>query len=179
MPAVVTATVRPLGRLLGSAFVVASLCLVAFIGVGPRVLPYRTETLLSGSMRPGMPEGSVVVVTRKAATRVRVGDVLAYQIPVKNRRVVTHRVVKVLVAGPHPVIQTQGDANNTPDPWIARLEESTVWQARFAVPRLGRVIQVLRGDVVHALAVAVAPLLLLSFLLLEIWRPPAAAAEPG
>jgi signal peptidase len=176
MPAVVIAIVRPVGRLLGSAVVIASLCLLAFIGIGPHVLPYRTETLLSGSMRPGMPEGSVVVVTRKAATRIRVGDVLAYQIPVENHRVVTHRVVKVLEAGPRPVIQTQGDANNTPDPWIARLEESTVWQARFAIPRLGRVVQALRGSFLHVIALTVAPLLLLSLVLLEIWRTPEAAA---
>jgi signal peptidase len=176
MPVVVFATVRPLGRLLSTAVVVVSLGLLAFIGVGPHVLPYRTETMLSGSMRPGMPEGSVVVLTRKPAMRIRVGDALAYQIPVENHRVVTHRVVRIVEAGPHPVIQTQGDANNTPDQWIARLGESTVWQARFAIPRLGRVINVLRGDAVHTLALTVAPILLLCLVLLEIWRPPDAAA---
>ena len=176
VPAVIIAIGRPLRAVLGSAVVAASLSLLAFIGVGPHVLGYRTETLLSGSMRPGMPEGSVVTLRRKEATQIRVGDVLAYQIPVENHRVVTHRVVKILVSGPHPVIQTQGDANNTPDQWIARLEESTVWQARFAIPRLGRVINVLRGPIVHRLGLTIAPLLLLCLVLLEIWRPPRAAA---
>jgi signal peptidase len=142
------------------------------LGIGPHTGWYRTVTVLSGSMRPAMPEGSVAVITPERPDQVRVGQVITYQVPVGDRRIITHRVVAVVEGegGQHPVIQTQGDANDAPDPWLARIDGATAWRTRFAVPGLGRVISWLRSPAMHTGAVRVVPAMLAVVWLAAIWR---------
>ena len=107
-------------------------CLLA-LGLGPRTGWYRTLTVLSGSMTPRIPVGSVVVVTPESPTKVQVGQVVTYQIPVLDHHVISHRVVKVISGGDHPVLQTKGDANAAPDPWTFQVTDPTVWHVRAGV----------------------------------------------
>jgi signal peptidase len=123
-----------LALLLASA--VASLL---FLGVGPRTGRYRTLTVLTGSMAPHFPPGSLVVDTPEPVGHVRPGQVVTFHAPTAGRQVVTHRVTRVL-ADPgtaQPVVETKGDANPVGDGWDARLEGGTAWRARFAVPYVG------------------------------------------
>ena len=150
---------------------VLSLAAFMVLAIGPRTGRYQVATVLSASMRPTMPEGSMVLITPMAARDVRVGDVVTYQIPVEDRRVVTHRVVEVLEGGDQPVIRTQGDANDTPDPWTARLAAGPLWKVRTALPRLGYGVKALRAPAVQRLCVLVLPLVMCVIWLGEIWRP--------
>ena len=141
------------------------------VGVGPRTGRYATLTVLSGSMRPGIPEGSIVVVTPQRPDQVRVGQILTYAVPEGDHRVVSHRVIEVVRGGDRPVIRTQGDANNAPDPWLAEVDDDTVWQVRYSVPYVGQMINWLRQPVVHRITVMVVPALLAVVWLVDIWRP--------
>ncbi len=120
------------------------------LAVGPHVFGYRTATMLTGSMSPLINPGDVVVTVPKAANEVAVGDIISYHIPVEDHRVETHRVVEVTqdVNGRLAVV-TKGDANNGKDPWVATLEDDTVWQTQAVIPHLGSVIQALRGPLVQ------------------------------
>ena len=82
----------------------------------PRVSGATPYTILTGSMRPDLPPGSLAVVKPVAVDQIRVGSVITYQLESGRRLVVTHRVVSVgyTVAG-EPVFRTQGDANNAVD----------------------------------------------------------------
>ena len=127
-------------------------CLLAFLGlaVGPHLLGYRTSTMLTGSMEPGISPGDVVVTVPKPASEVEVGDVISYHIPVEDHRVETHRVVKVLHQRDGSIaIRTQGDANENVDPWTATLEGDEVWEMKAVVPKLGAVIRVFRSPAVQ------------------------------
>jgi signal peptidase len=85
--------------------------------VAPRVMGASTYTILTGSMRPGMPPGTVVVIKPAAADHIGVGDVVTYQIHSGDPTVATHRVRTVSVAlNGDTSFVTQGDANNAPDP---------------------------------------------------------------
>jgi signal peptidase len=129
---------------------VACLLTFAFLAVGPHVLGYRTSTMLTGSMEPGISPGDVVVTTAKPTSEVEVGDVLTYHIPVEDHRVETHRVVEVLHHRDGSVaIRTQGDNNDDVDPWTATLQGDEVWEMRAVVPKLGSVIRVLRSPAVQ------------------------------
>ncbi|HWC12726.1 MAG TPA: signal peptidase I [Acidimicrobiales bacterium] len=155
-----------------------TLALVAFawlafvaLGLGPRTGLYQTVTVLTGSMAPNIPEGSIVVITPLQPRQVRVGDVLTYSIPVEDQRVVTHRVVEVLEGDEHPVVRTQGDANDGPDPWVARMEEGPLWKVRAVLPKGGHAIHTLRQPLARRICVLVLPLVVCAMWLREIWFP--------
>jgi signal peptidase len=142
---------------------------LGFIGVGPRLLGYRTLTVLTGSMRPVMPPGSVAVVVREPADRMRVGQIVVYQAPIADRRVISHRIVSVTRDGNGYVLHTKGDANNGVDPWVPRIDDATVWHVRAVVPWLGSLIRLLRGRSIQRLLIYVVPALLAAIWLSEIW----------
>ena len=160
---------RRVGQIAGMALVTLGVLALVVLGLGPHTGRYRTATVLSASMRPSIPEGSVVVVTPMRADELRTGQVLMYRIPEQDRRVVAHRVVEIVEAGDRPVVRTQGDANNGPDTWVARLETEPLWRVRAAVPHVGSAVQMLRHPYLRALSVGVVPALLALLWLRDIW----------
>jgi len=162
----------------------AALALLS-VTLGPRLMHYRTATMLTSSMSPAIRPGDVIIDTPLALSDVRVGQVLTYHIPVDDHRVVSHRVIEVQRPGPGIVnVRTRGDANTAADPWTATLTGGTVWQVRAVVPKAGTVIRALRTPVVHTLLTGAVPLLVLCWLLLGIWRPakpasPDPSAQPA
>jgi signal peptidase len=149
------------------------------LAVLPRLGLYRPVTVLSGSMRPTFAPGDMIVVRPEPVSAVRVGQVISYQVPTGARQVETHRVIRVLSGGAHPVIKTQGDANNAPDPWTAKLEGSTAWQLTAVVPKLGYVVNALRSQTLRMAAIFIAPLLLALLFLLEIWGVRGRSDQPA
>jgi signal peptidase I len=147
-----------------------ALALLLAIGLLPRLGLYRPVTVLSGSMRPTFSPGDMVIVVPEPVSAVRVGQVISYHVPTGAHQVETHRVVRILQAGAHPVVQTRGDANNWPDPWVARLEGETAWRMIAVVPRLGYVVNWLRDTTTRTAAIVVAPGLLALLALIDIWR---------
>jgi signal peptidase len=165
---------RPLGPRLGglamNGLVLLGVLVFLLLAVGPHVLGYRTATMLTGSMEPGIMPGDVVVTVPKPAVDVQVGDVITYAIPVEDHRVETHRVTKVIRHTDGTIaIRTKGDNNEGVDPWTATLEGDTVWEARAVVPKLGTAIRTLRSPAIQhgVLWVAFGGLLLLGLRL--IW----------
>jgi signal peptidase len=163
---------RRAARLLSTLLLGLAVLGLLAVTIGPRLLHYRTATMLTASMSPAIHSGDVIVDTPLALSDVRVGQVLTYHIPVEDHRVVSHRVVEVQRPGQGIVnIRTQGDANTAPDPWTATLSGDTVWQVRAVVPRAGTAIRALRIPLVHTVLTAAVPVLVLCWLLLGIWRP--------
>jgi signal peptidase len=140
-------------RLLGlTANAALALCVLAFflIALGPHLFGYRTATMLTGSMEPGIMPGDVVVTVPKPAADVKIGDVISYQIPVEDHRVETHRITKVVHHKDGTIsIQTKGDNNPGVDPWTATLAGDTVWEMTAVVPKLGSAIRMLRSPAVQ------------------------------
>jgi signal peptidase len=150
------------------------LAVLAFAGlaVGPHVLGYRTMTMLTGSMSPGIDPGDVIVVTPLPISDVEPGMIISYHIPIDDHRLVTHRVQSIDTAPDGAVtVQTKGDANDAPDPWQATLQGDTAWQVTAVLPELGHLIQALRTPVLNHALVYGAPTLLAGWLLLSIWAP--------
>lgn len=156
---------------LAVALLVSSGLLLTALGIGPRTDAYRTLTVLTGSMEPAIPAGSMILVTQKPSSDVQVGQIITYSIPIEDHRVVSHRVVEVLERSPSLVVRTKGDANEAPDPWLARVEDPTVWHVRAVVPVLGAVVRWFRTPIVHLVTVLVVPALLAMVWLADIWRP--------
>lgn len=116
--------------------------------VVPRLAGATPFTVLTGSMRPHYPPGTLVVVRPVDADRLTVGDVVTYQLRSGEPDVVTHRIVAVGVSLENPgepVFTTKGDANRIADPKPVRPVQvrGRLW---YAVPYLGRVSNLLTAD---------------------------------
>ena len=174
-------TLRRIGSLASGIAVLASALLLVAAFAGPRLGWYRTEVVLSGSMVPTFSPGDLLVVRPQPARDLRVGEIITYAIPVGDHHVESHRVVRIVRHGDHPIVVTRGDANATADPWRARLDQSTVWRVVRVVPSAGRVLLWLHSPLLRLFDVTVLPLLLLVGWLCHIWRPrdrrPEAAAS--
>ncbi|WP_136585503.1 signal peptidase I [Microbacterium hydrothermale] len=104
--------------------------------VVPLLLGAQTYTILTGSMRPGMPPGSLIAVKPVAFDEVRVGDVVTYQIRSGDPAVVTHRVVGTTSStGGDRLLITRGDANDLDDPPVQR--EQLRGSVVLAIPYFG------------------------------------------
>ncbi len=85
---------------------------------------YRPLLVLTGSMEPSVPVGSLVVIRDVDPDTVRVGDVVTYRLTSRSgfdtegydTPYLTHRVKSVENHASGPRFITQGDANTTPDP---------------------------------------------------------------
>lgn len=103
----------------------------------PRLGGATPYTVLTGSMRPGMPPGTLVVVRPVDPTDIGIGTVVTYQLESGRPAVVTHRVVAVGFDGRgRQVFRTKGDANQSPDPeWVR--PQQVRGQRWYSVPYLG------------------------------------------
>jgi signal peptidase I len=130
---------------------------------------WRAEVVLSGSMRPRIPPGSIEIFLPESTNGLRVGQVVAFHPPNKTF-VVTHRVIGI--TKDHGVwITTKGDANRTADPWgKVHLEGGSVWVVHSVVPGLGFVTAWAKSPWPR-LVVLVTALVLAGWLALQrIWR---------
>lgn len=98
--------------------VLGTLVLVALIAACipltvPRMLGYEIYTVISGSMEPAIPTGSLVYVEGVDPTEIQEGDVIAFYGVQDLSSVITHRVVtNSTVMGE---FVTKGDANEDKD----------------------------------------------------------------
>lgn len=128
---------------------------------------YHAYVVLSGSMQPAIPKGSVVLSKAGPSERYRPGDIAVFHAPsIRSKFPVVHRITKM-----YPnlegvmVFETKGDANSNGDPWqlpTAFLQGKVVAVA----PWLGYVMQA----ATHKLGFLVlASCLFLFVVLREIW----------
>lgn len=129
-------------RWLGAAYLVTAVVLglvAALIALGPAV-GVHTVRLATGSMSPGLPADSLLLVQDIPAAEIRAGDVVMVQRP--DHRPVTHRVVSVepspdTTRGSHS-LTLRGDANavDDPEPYLV----DRVGRMIFGVPVGGQLI---------------------------------------
>jgi signal peptidase I len=112
----------------------------------PRLTGATPYVVLTGSMQPQMPPGTLVVVKPVEADEITTGTVLTYQLESGKPTVVTHRVTSVGVNGKGELrFGTKGDANKDPD---ARqvVPEQIKGERWYYVPYLGYVTSVITGE---------------------------------
>jgi signal peptidase len=94
-------------------------------------------TVLTGSMEPTLPPGTLVVVRPTPAQDIRLGDVITYQIKPGNPAVVSHRVIEVhAISNGTKEFVTQGDNNPAADaaPVTEGQIKGVIW---YSVPLVG------------------------------------------
>lgn len=114
--------------------------------VVPRLTGATTYDVRTGSMRPALPPGTLVVVRPVAPDAIGIGSVVTYQLESGEPVVATHRVTEIginNVTGER-TFRTKGDANDALDPEPVRPVQvrGELW---YAVPYVGHLNDVLTG----------------------------------
>lgn len=119
--------------LLGLVLLLATVAVVV-----PRLAGAVPVTILTSSMEPTLPPGTLVVVKPVAAADIRVGDVVTYQIRSGRPEVISHRVIAITHSTTGGLaFTTKGDNNAKADPpVIADQVRGEVW---YSIPLLGYV----------------------------------------
>ena len=102
----------------------------------PVVFGYHSFTMLSGSMSPTIPTGSVVVDQMLHPMELRPGDVVTFTDPDRPERLLTHRLRSMEVEGQVVHMATRGDANDADEYWDIPLD-GTVGRVAYSVPVVG------------------------------------------
>ena len=79
----------------------------------PRFLGYQVYSVISGSMEPAIPTGSLVYIRETAPEELSEGEVIAFYGTRDSASIITHRVVENRVVMGELI--TKGDANQTND----------------------------------------------------------------
>jgi len=176
--------VRRLFRRAGQAVVLVllSLGMVAFLVLGalPSLTGLESRAILTGSMHPAIPAGSLVLVDTAGPAEPQVGDIVLFQTPRVSADVV-HRIVAVDGDGAEQVFTTQGDANADVDrdPLVT---SDILGEVRWSIPWLGHVMGAVQGNRAAALLLAV-PAVIIVLMELPVWyrfvRHGRAAFEPS
>lgn len=102
-------------------------------------------TVLTSSMEPNYPPGTLIIVKPVEADDVRIGDVLTYQLRSGEPEVVTHRVISISTstAGERSFV-LQGDNNSAPDDPIKEIQiRGKLW---YSLPLIGWVNTWVNGE---------------------------------
>ncbi|MCL2542200.1 MAG: signal peptidase I [Nocardioidaceae bacterium] len=149
-----------LGQVMSWLVILCVALVLAVAVIVPRLAGATPYTVLTGSMRPHYPPGTLVVVKPVDADTLSVGQVATYQIQSGEPAVATHRIVAIgtTLTGQH-VFTFKGDANPSPDP--APVQPAQIrGQLWYAVPYLGYANNVLTGHQRQVAVVIVAGLLI-------------------
>lgn len=121
---------------LGSLALLAAVALALAVAVVPAAAGGSALTVLSPSMTPTYPVGTLVVIRPRPIDTIRIGDVVSFtdRDPATGAtRTVTHRVIGV---DPGPQFRTKGDANPSPDQDAVQATEvrGVAW---YSIPKVG------------------------------------------
>ncbi len=130
-----------------STVLLIALSVFAFFAiVVPFVLGAQTYTVLTGSMRPTMPPGTLIGTKPTDIEHVKIGDIITYQIESGDPAVITHRVISLARSGDgDTILHTQGDDNSVADenPVIGEQVRGVVV---YSVPYLGYPASLVTGE---------------------------------
>ena len=125
----------------------------------PKALGYQVYKVVSGSMEPAIPTGSLVFIKGMEASEVEAEDVIAFYGGPGSNSIITHRVVENRVIMGEFV--TKGDANEDVDMNPVDYNEF-IGKVSFSIPAFGVAAQILtsgEGKIAAAGVIVLAVLL--------------------
>lgn len=131
------AALRWVGQVIAWVVILGATSAIVVAVLVPRIAGATPYTILTSSMEPTYPPGTLVVVRPTPVEEIGVGTVITYQLESGRRATVTHRVTSVgYGADGDRIFTTRGDANDGDDlePVMPVQIKGTLW---YAVPKLG------------------------------------------
>jgi signal peptidase len=135
-----------IGVALSSAMLLLVLGVAALAVVVPAIAGGTALTVLTQSMEPKLPPGTLIVIRPAPIADIRIGDVLTYQVKSDEPAVISHRVVsRTIDSKGKTTFVTKGDNNDLPDAGVVQQVQirGTLW---YSIPLLGYVNNVVGGQ---------------------------------
>lgn len=108
----------------------------------PRLAGYKIYSVISGSMEPEIPIGSLVYIKSAELKSIMEKDVIAFYGGRDSNAIITHRVVNNNVVTGE--IITKGDANQTVDRNPVSYSD-VIGKVEYVIPKIGQLAQVFTG----------------------------------
>lgn len=135
-----------IGLALSGSLLVIVLALGVLVIVVPAISGGTALTVLTQSMEPKLPPGTLIIIRPTPIGDIKIGDVLTYQIKSGQPEVVSHRVISRSddTTGRATFI-TKGDNNDLPDAKpVQKVQiKGTLW---YSIPWLGYVNNLVGGQ---------------------------------
>lgn len=125
--------------------------------------------VLSGSMSPGMPTGSIAIAQREPIGDLQLHDIAVFHPPSSPRVIYMHRVIQLKHASGQVLVRTKGDANPVPDPWTLHITSRSIYLVRYRIPVVGYVVLWVHSKVGREIILTAAGLLALTLVISSFW----------
>jgi signal peptidase I len=136
-----------------------SLCGLALVVFLVPATGFEAKSIATGSMRPTIPTGSLVIIHKTPLNQLKVGDVVTYTKSVNPPVTITHRIVKTETKAGAPYFIVKGDANQVPDPAVPG--GAIVGKVVFHMPYIGRAALDIRNPIAIVIIVIIPGLLII------------------
>lgn len=134
----------------------------------PAAFGLHPMTVLTGSMRPTIQPGDMVVDEPISPSQIRVGDIVTFREP-HGTRTITHRVREVSISEGQARVTTRGDANDTVEKWQVPVTGS-VGRVVYQVPKIGYPVTWSHTRNGRLALISIPALALAIWAMLKIWR---------
>lgn len=101
------------------------------------------KQVISGSMAPEIPTGSIVIVANVNRNKIQKNDIINFNSPTGNGINVTHRVVEIITQANSVSYKTKGDANDSTDIDIIN-SEKVLGKVVLIIPFLGKLYKIIK-----------------------------------
>lgn len=118
-------------------------------------IPFMTNSnayiVLSGSMKPEIEIGDIVITTRVNQEDIKIGDIISFT---KGNMMVTHRVTEINEKNGVITYKTKGDSNNVED-LGAITYDNIVGKYKYKIPKVGHIILFVQRHLIVVIAIFV------------------------
>lgn len=142
---------KSLLKAMTTAMVVIAILFAFFIS-GIRILGFQVFGVLTGSMEPAYPTGSLVYVKSVEPSTLRVNDVITFSL--SPNVIATHRIVEVVEENGVTKYRTKGDANAVVDASLVGAG-NIIGKVVFSVPYMGDIANYIQNPPGTYVAIAV------------------------
>ena len=160
-------TIKKTANILSTLAVILALALVLLL-VAPRVFGVHVFTVLSGSMEPAYPVGSMIYVKAVDPFQLKEGDVISFLLD--ENTIATHRITGIVPDEEDESVirfRTKGDANDAEDGSLVHCR-NVVGTPIFTIPKLGYFADYIQHPPGMYIAVSAAAIVLLILLLPDL-----------
>ncbi len=124
-----------------AGWIVAAIAAVVIIWFSVGLFPIHPTLVGSGSMRPAIDVGDIVIIAEASADVVKEGDVIEFR---RESATIIHRIIEIQEVEGAKFFVTKGDANNAPD-LEPVMPAQVVGKVVFTVPKIGWVAIWVKG----------------------------------